>query len=293
MRALVMSNCSYPAYTAYMQKMFPSWDVRGVFLPQAATWVAEKHPAFLEFVDQIDVFIGMTGEEPLNSLVKPGVQRVLLPYFVYQGYHPDTIWLHGVPSPLQNGVLHSPIAASAFLLGKSTAEARALFNPAHFERLGYFDKLAADRARVIAMFAETAGLEIADLFVEWSQQGNFMHTPNHPKPPVFFDIIHAGMLRAGFGDQMDMDLMRQTRAALDDDLGRGVLWPMYPDLAARAGLAQGNYDWRTPEPAGGIRFGLDDMLARSWEIYSKHSARRGHMIALLGGMEKVTAYGEM
>lgn len=293
MRALVMSNCSYPAYTAYMQKMFPDWDVRGVFLPQAATWVAEKHPAFLEFVDQIDIFIGMTGEAPLNTLVKPSVQRVHLPYFVYQGYHPDTIWLHGVPSPLQSGVLHSPIAASAFLLGKTTAEARALFSPAHFERLGYFDKLAEDRARVIAMFAKTGGLEIADLFVEWSQHGNFMHTPNHPKTPVFFDIIHAGMVKAGFGEQIDMDLMRQTRTDLDDELGRGVLWPMYPDLAEHAGLAQSSYDWRTPEVIGGTRFGLDEMLERSWEIYSKHPARRDSMIAFLGGMEKLTVYGEM
>ena len=293
MRALVLSNCSYPAYTAYMQTMFPHWDVRGVFLPQATTWVRDGHPAFMAFLDQIDIFIGMTAMAPVNALVKPGVIRVLLPYFTYHGYHPDALWLHGLPSPLENGVLHSAIAASAWLLGKSVPAAQALFCAAHFDRLGYFAAPVADRARVTAMFADPSGIDIDPLFADWARAGNFMHTPNHPKPPVFFDIIHAGMVQAGFGDCIDTALLARTRAALNDDLGRGILWPVYPELAAAGGLLPTSPHWRTGEKAGaaGPSFGLEEMLQRSWAIYAAQPAKRAAMIQMLGGQDKVAAFG--
>lgn len=292
-RVLVLSNCSYPAYTAYMQVMFSDWDVRGVFLTQADTWIKERHPAFMEFLDQIDIFIGMTRHSPISALVKPQVQRIHLPYFTYHGYHPDTLWLNGIPSPLEGGVLHSAIAVSAWLLGKSVAEAKALFCPEHFARLGYFDAPEKDKTRIMSLFADTGSLQIGDYFAEWAQQGNFMHTPNHPKPPVFFDIIHAGMVQAGFGGQIDSALLARTRAGLQDDLGRGIIWPVYPDFAAQGGLAASSYSWRTAEKTGaaGTVFDLGAMLRRSWAIYAARNGQREAMIHSLGGGDKVAAFG--
>ncbi len=287
MRVLVLANCSHPAYTGWLRQVFPGWDVRSVFLPQAQSWVRDGHAPFLDFLDQLDLFVGMTDQAPVAARVAPAVRRVPLPYLVFQGYHPDTVWLHGIPSPMGAGVIQSRIAAAAWLSGLSVADATALFTADHYRDLGYFDMLASETARVIAQFA-AAGLDIGARLADWMAQGSFLHTPNHPRPPVFADVIAAGMRAGGYLDGVDPARLAAARAAQHDHLADGVIWPVYPEIAAHHGMPPGPATWRRPlGKMNGQHFDLDGMLRQSWAEFALHPYRRAAMIPALGGPGKV------
>lgn len=288
MRALILSNCSYTAYTKYMQGVFPDWDNRGVPLSTAKEWVDAGHEAFLDFVDQADLFIGMTKQEPLASRVPAGTRRVQLPLFVFNGYHPDAVWLHGVTAPTETGAIHSRIAAAGWLTGKSATQTAALFTGAHYDRLGYFDVFASEKTQLIARFAADGGIDISDLFDTWSAQGNFLHTPNHPVAQVFFDIAHAGMAQAGLTEGLDPEKVAAQRAALDDNLATGIIWPLYPEIAEHLGIPHTPTHWRTSAARGtGVTFDVPEMIARSWKRFDEKPDQRNAMMRALGGADVV------
>lgn len=104
---------------------------------------------------------------------------------------------------------------------------------------------------------------------------------------------HAAPDRRGYGGQIDGDLLARTRAGLHDELGHGIIWPVYPEFAAKAGLAPSSYRWRTAEKPGaaGKFFDLEHMLQRSWAIYAARAEHRDAMIQNLGGWDKIAIRG--
>ena len=291
MKVLVIGGCTTRAQVSYLQLAFPGWDVRGAVLDQATEWVAQKHEKFLGFVAELDLFFGFVDHRPaLRDLVPARAQKLCVPSFDWSGYHPDTVWLHGITSPMEIGVIHSRLAVSAWLSGLSQAEARALFTDGHFAATGLYDVFADDRARMEDRFHKV-GIDIAPLFDRWLDWGNFLHTPNHPRVEVFFDIADAAMRSHGHLPLIDAAAMAAGRAVFPDYLAQGIVWPVYPAVAAHHGIAAMPDQWRTSaDRPNCTHFGLDAMIARTFAQLADQTANRDKIITMMGGAEKVALY---
>lgn len=290
MKVLVVGGCITRAQVGYLQAAFPGWDVRGVLLDQASEWVEQKHEKFLGFLDEIDVFFGFTDRPMLKDLVPARVQRIFVPSFDWSGFHPDTVWLHGITSPTERGLIHSRLAVSAWLSGLDQVRARALFTDAHFAATGLYDVFAADRARMEGQFNKV-GVDITALFDRWLEWGNFLYTPNHPRTEVIFDIADAAVRAHGLVPLVDETKLTAARTTFPDYMSKGIVWPVYPEVAARYGIAAQPDQWRTSaDRPGCTHFGLGEMIARTWAGLEGHAASRDRMIGLLGGAQAVARY---
>lgn len=290
MKVFVLSNCSSRAYLNYLKVCHPGWDIRSAVLPQAASWIKDGYEPFLSFLAELDVFVGLTDREPVCSHVSKNATIVHLPSFDYFGLQPDCIWLQGITSPLEMGVIHSRIGASAWATGKSVSEAASLFSAAHYEDLGYFEKHQADQPRVLERF-KAADMDIQELLQEWLSWGDFLYTPNHPDTRVFFDIAHLGMKVAGLEPTVSQADVTACRDTFEDYLKVGILWPLYGEIADHNGITVERPQWRTSTVKGdGHSFDLIEMLERSWRTYEDVEGAHEIISKSLGGPDKVAQY---
>jgi Polysaccharide biosynthesis enzyme WcbI len=277
---------------AYFQAVFPDWDVRGVLAPLASQWINEGHEKFLSFIDEVDLFIGLVNTAPLSTRVSESVRRIYIPAFRFDGLHPDTVWLPGVPSPLELGVVHSRIAASAFVLGCSVAETNGLFCGKQYEKLEFLTHYRSARERIEGVFRKHGGFEVNDLFDTWAETGNFLYLPHHPHNVVFFDIIHRAMQAAGLADAIDPDRVAAARGKVEEYLEAGMIWPVYPEIAEANRLTDLPATWRlSTNKSTGDFLDTQAFLERSWSIYQAHPDKRDDIIKSLGGMEEVERFG--
>lgn len=156
------------------------------------------------------------------------------PPIVFNGYHPDLIYIldptaNGQPVEGPIGHYHSAIALYAFLRGMSLEQTEALFSANVFEALGYFDVWAPAAAELVAL-GKNSGVDLSADFLRWSRGAPFMYSINHPKPFVMFDVARALLRKAGLpATETPFDLYAV------DDVVRGVVFPVYPEIAERYG----------------------------------------------------------
>ncbi len=270
---------------AYFKTHFPDWDVRGVLIPQAKTWVEEGNEKFLEFVDDLDLFIGLTRSAPLSDRVPAGVRRIAVDAFLYRGWQPDAIWVPGLPSVLKLGVIQSRIVCDSWRRGDSQAETVARFTPETYRALGYFEARQHYRAEVDARFEANCGFGILDFFDQWEDRfaGNFCYLPNHPRNEVFYDILHRAMQTAGLADDITPAAVISARNTIEDYLEEGMHWPLYPSIAAHHGVTVFPHHWRLSALRHeGVSFDTAELVARSWTIFDAHPAARDLIGTALG-----------
>lgn len=290
MKVFILSNCSSRAYLNYLKACYPDWDIRSAVMPQAASWVKEGHEAFLSFLAELDVFVGLTDREPVRSHISKNATIVDLPSFDFFGLQPDCVWLQGITSPTDMGVIHSRIGASAWATGKSVSEAASLFNAAHYADLGYFEKYQADQPRVLERF-KTANIDLQEPLQEWLGWGDFLYTPNHPDTRVFFDIAHLGMKAAGLEPTVSQADVTACRDTFEDYLKAGILWPLYSEIADHHSITVERPQWRSSSAKGdGHSFDLTEMLERSWRAYEEVEGARDIISKALGGQDRVAQY---
>ena len=180
-------------------------------------------------------------EEKLKSSSK----IVRIPPVLFTGYHPDTIY---IPTPIGKlkvpvacGPYHSRLTVASYLLQYSPAETKALFNTFYFSKLGYFDDYAISRALLENTFRE-CGLEIGLLFAGWARRGCFMHTIDHPKLHVLFDIARLACQAMG----LEVEPRDGRIDMVHDHLEVGHPgMPVYPDIA-EATDCDGHTLFKTP-----------------------------------------------
>jgi hypothetical protein len=191
------------------------------------------------------------------SHVRRAVRQV--PSVLFHGYHPDFCYL-AESGPLSQGPLghyHSAIVYAAFQCGLDEAQARDLFNGEVYEKLGYYDAWSVERARTISEF-ELWGFDIRQHFVDWTRDGPFMHSTNHPRIAVLRDLARMLLEQAG-------EPAAKTALLPHDNLAGGPCLPVYPEIGLRLGV-EGNYVFKN----GGVAyrtFGLEEFIARSFEVY--------------------------
>ncbi|SMX40999.1 WcbI family polysaccharide biosynthesis putative acetyltransferase [Maliponia aquimaris] len=270
MKVLVVSNCNVNAHHAFLKHFFPAWDLRTAGITQAQQWLAEGHETFLDFLGELDLCLGLPAffEDTAPDRFRPGATLIPVPGFVYMGTRPDCFWLPGVKSPLGGGILHSRIAVSAFCMGKSLKETAALFDGPHYDRLGYFEEHDRSLDTCRQVFGPH-GVDVDGLFPRWWEAGDFMYTPNHPSGVVLYDILRQLLASRGMLDGLPQAELDDMRGRFDDPLERGILWPVYPEIAEHLKVANPISAWRSSLALEkGVTFQLEEMLARSFRTFA-------------------------
>lgn len=265
MKAIVVSNCATKAYYQYLSALFPEWEVRSVIVTQAEEWIASGHEGFLEYLAQVDVFVGLPNlyANTLKPALNPQAQLVMIPSFAYLGNRLDCFWLNKVTSPTRAGVLNSRLAVRSYLEGKTIAQTLPLFCDAQFEAEGYYDPEDRQRDALLSLYG-AQGIDLKDAFESWQSEGDFLHTPNHPETKVFFDILSTALRAAGLKTALSAQEQAQLRAKSEDYLADNIIWPIYPEIAARRGIKNPKIQWRAATNSKEPAFGLEEMLNRSF-----------------------------
>lgn len=201
----------------------------------------------------------------------PGIRR--LPFVNFHGFHPDTVYLF---DPTRNGklimgatgVYHSGLALYGYMRGMSVDQTEAMFNQDVFDYLGYLGvwNSAADE---FLKASAASGMDLQGDLARWARRGNFMYTPNHPKPQVMFDVARKAMKEAGL-PMRDIEVDDY----LVDDLVRGFILPVYPPLAELYGF-KGSTLFKKEHYRLSFKPGefltLRDYIADCFAVYAKHA----------------------
>lgn len=191
--------------------------------------------ARLDTYDRVIVAPWVEEQAQLGIGDLPNVWHV--PPFYFDGYQPDFCWLTGAAGNLIGplGNCQSIIARTAYLCELSESQAVSLYREDVYARLGYFAHWHHARELVISQYA-AHGFDVRQMFVDWSRRMPFVHMGAHPKIFVLNDI--ARML-------LDRDGLELHDAGIlpHDNLVNGPVFPVYPEIASRLGLA-GNYTFK-------------------------------------------------
>lgn len=172
-------------------------------------------------------------DDPLNFDRLTEFSRVeYQPVFVFAGITPDMEYIFlgsEIDGRHVTGPIHSTILAAAYIMGLSPRRAINLYNSYIFGRLGYFGAYNTAKEFAVTVF-EQAGYDISQLFVAWEKSGPFMYTFNHPAAFVLASLGRLIVNKLGLR-QVDED-----PEGLADALAMSLIWPIFPEIAQRAGL---------------------------------------------------------
>jgi hypothetical protein len=268
MKAIVISNCATKAYYQYLTALVPDWEVRSVVKPQAEKWLEAGHEGFLEYLGQVDVFVGLPNlyAKQLKRALNPQAQRILIPPFAYTGNRLDCFSLANVAPPTGAGVIHSRIALKSDLEGQTVAQTLSQFCDTRFEAEGYYDPSNRQRDALLSLHA-AEGIDLTKAFDNWHREGDFQHTINHPEVKVFFDILLTALHTAGLNTRLTDQELTHLRSTSEDYLADNIIWPIYPEIAARRGIQNPKTLWRAVIARQEASFDLEEMLRRSFASY--------------------------
>jgi hypothetical protein len=153
-----------------------------------------------------------------------------VPTISFRGYHPDLCYLLESRKPLKGpmGDYHSLLAYAAFRCRFSEQQTLSLYCESTYRELGYFDCWDNARDALLANFRKHA-LPLDARFVQWSRNGPFMYSTNHPRIHCVRDVAISILERAG--------LDAAYRDALPhDNLANGPVFPIYPEIASALGV---------------------------------------------------------
>lgn len=255
-RIAVMGNCQAPVLAACLRTMLPDAEIHGIHLGVSST----------EAVAVSDVILLQTEFAALkdNSAIIPDrqVPRVRLwPTFYHAGFHPDLVYARAGGTPLKSPLhdYNSALAIYGWLRGLSVKQTVGLYCERVFDRLGYFTYAASSDARLVED-CDLAGLDGAALLASLKRQVPFCHAVNHPTLAAVARIAERVLDAAGLAPAV-----RGVERFLADPLLSGPIWPVYPPIADRLGLA-GTYEFK----AGGapVRIlDLESFVAGSFAAY--------------------------
>jgi hypothetical protein len=198
---------------------------------------------------------GGTSDTIIAELKNP----VLFPTVVFTGFHPDQIYIEDstlddnarVGGPL--GPYHSALAFFAYRAGLPVDAALRLFNRDVFDAVGYFD-VWNEACDALLQEGQKFSLDFREDLLRWTRRGCFMYSIIHPKPFVFIDVARQLMEKAG----IPVTPIDHDNYAVDD-LVRGIVYPVYPEIAEFYGFA-GSYIFK------GAHFSLTHEVGEFWNL---------------------------
>jgi Polysaccharide biosynthesis enzyme WcbI len=186
------------------------------------------------------------------------------PPFVHYGFHPDVVYAtsgeHLLSSPLS--YYNSALVIFGWQNGLTVEQTLQLFCEEVFEYLSYYSYFEISNNEMIADY-DKLGLDARVFLEKWLRRGCFAHAVNHPKLFVVSDFAEAMCNQHGL-----KMYSREVHRFLHDDLLGGPVWPVYPEIAARLGIA-GSYEFKTASAEGAPEIlSLEEFVERSFSLYS-------------------------
>jgi hypothetical protein len=281
LRIAIVGSCQVGGLAATARRMLPGADVQA--------WHVGVHPTIsdeelLALLPEFDVVIDQISDHDGHPLLQVahlrevGLPVIFLPMLVFTGFHPDIAYIRGSGGPIRGleTNYHSIIVAAAFTLGLPANRVTDLFNALVFAELGYFDVFDAAKVALINNF-DQVGFNLRPLFdVGLKEVGQFMYTIDHPHVLALALLCRLALARAGF-----VDPATPLPNEIGDYLAGHFVWPTYPALAKRIGVAGSttfllrNHDM----PSGYQReLPLSDYVSASFCLYDslpKETLRHG------------------
>ncbi len=172
-----------------------------------------------------------------------------VPKIGFAAFHPDMDYVEDSRGRHVFGPLGAYQSTLAFFCWKhklSKAETIRLFCEDTYATLGYFEYWTLAKSILINEGVLT-GIAMEPLIEKWSRSGCWMYSFNHPKLFVLADIAKALLEREG------IKTLPGVEEYVDDEMNSSSVWPIYPEIGKRVGLA-GHYLFKRFTP-----FELRDM----------------------------------
>ncbi|MFW2545259.1 WcbI family polysaccharide biosynthesis putative acetyltransferase [Primorskyibacter sp. 2E107] len=244
-KIFVLFNCQNQTLIQALDRLLPDTVVEGM---STSVFCREVDRKRIGEAVEADSFIFLTngldiiGDHPAKALL-PDVRPVNIDPIVFRGFHPDAVPIRKDESGTRvlEG-MHSRIAHRGFKQGRSAEDIIGDFSEITYRELGYYDFFHTEQTRFLERF-KANGLDLTPAFRDWMLRGPFMHTTNHPKSYVIFDLAVALCRREGW--KVDEDLIRFWRPLAEDFLINDMVWPVYPELAEEVGF-EGSTLFRFP-----------------------------------------------
>lgn len=275
----MLGNCQADGIARALALLLP--DARVTLVPLATlrrdhATLARLHHHLAPFDHVFSQFFpeGFIAGGNVHALARNDGRVRLYPTILFPAFHPDMVHVGDVSALSAARLVHSPmgpyhsaIALCAYLEGRTVDETLALFRDDVFARLGYYDAWS-DASAYLLGSARDIDFPLDAELARWARRGCFMHVLNHPKFFVLADLARRLAREAGLAP---LDLAAEDYLA--DDLVADAVWPLYPEIAQRYGLA-GTIHFKPKERDGAAPVLLDReaYIAGSFAAYARYPA---------------------
>lgn len=264
-KIIIIGNCQAFAITQIAGLIAPNVSVSYLHRKDVEA-DPEKYRAQFKRLGKADHIISQPLSDEIlgkSHIAEFVATTTFIPPILFQGYHPDCIYLDQgkLKSPI--GDYHSALITACFKLGKSETEAYAAFNAFVFDNIGFFDFFEREKQNIKSRLAEF-NLDIANDIDAILASGKMMHTVNHPTLRLL-DEFTKSVFR-----QVDIPFKKlPADQFVADNFINNAIFPVYPEIAERLGLP-GAYYFKRPInqtwPELKI-YSLQEFIAASYEIY--------------------------
>lgn len=239
-RLLITGNCQRYAIAQQLSLWFPEWSVTVLEYPSQLNPNVDSLNAVLEAVDiWLPIDAGALPRDIWRSRF-PKLVTLKLPSIGFSAFHPDICFVStDGHTPRADPPFHSIIGAWCYRQQLSLEQSCALFNAQTFASLGYFRAWDESVAYLHQQFhASDLSHRFDEFFLSIKRSGCFMHTFNHPKPPVV-TLLCKMICQALNIKPHRQGVITEASSTLSE-----IDWPVYTDIATILGVDGGSYRWR-------------------------------------------------
>lgn len=249
---LLISNCQTTGLATSFQLLnrnieIVTLDIWG-YLADPEKWEAEMQ-------NHTRVLVSPEVEGFITNGFRNVAKLSRIPALAFSGFHPDLCYVNGPAGAVQGplGNYHSLIVFAAYKKGLAADKTMALFNGKFYESCGYLDYWEPQKAEVLKHF-QSHGLDLSERFVRWGRYGAFMHSSDHPKIDVIYDVAKSFLI----ANNLDV---QESHVRPPDSLVNGPCWPVYPEIGEALGV-EGSYNFKR-----NLAFRHINLQAFVWESY--------------------------
>lgn len=264
MRLAVVANCQGEGIASALPALNPGFQTTFII----TTKVQNGSVDIGEIFANADLVLAQRDAIPLVPQDQQHKLK-LIPTIAFDGYHPDICFIRGkrkgqdkVEALNSDMVIyHSSIAFFSYFYGLSIDEVLTHYNHYVMSRLGYTNRWNDARDALLSE-GEAVGMPLAAEFHRWTAQGCFMYSNNHPHLRVLVDVAKRVM------SQLGVPVVNQNVVDyLPDALRSMPIWPIYPPVAEKLGLA-GDYAFKRHDPHGLLT--LREFVEHSYALYNEY-----------------------
>jgi len=266
-KIVVISNCQTGGVTVALRALLPHCEVVPFPYPE----IANKSSDFSKTVINADFLVSSAPDTVQkmidNALPKSAPKLVRIPEVYFDAFHPDLVyaWIDNeqtVQSPA--GPYNCAIVLWAWQHKLNVEQTLRLFGEHVLRNLGYGNRWVM----AINRFADDLRLSGIDLvrFIQYIQRhGCFMHTVNHPRLIVLWQIARSCVDRMQLTSPYYNEPIYEI--LVDGLKEASVVWPIYPFVATSLGLS-GSYAWKLES---GKVIHLEQFVEQSFEMYREQN----------------------